>query len=168
MQVKIGAGREIKKLPSYLWDDELVERMTAGQYGPGQGLVVLTNLRLFFLKDGIMSKTTEDFPIDKVSSVQWSSGMLMGTITIFASGNKAEITNVNKSDGKAIVDQIRQRMSGSKVSPASAAVVAAAPIPQAPAVDLIDQLKRLGELRDAGVLTQEEFDSKKADLLSRM
>jgi len=32
----------------------------------------------------------------------------------------------------------------------------------------MDQLKKLGELRDAGVLTPEEFDTKKADLLSRM
>src|SRR5262245_50992559 len=31
--------------------------------------------------------------------------------------------------------------------------------------DVFDQLKKLGELRDAGILTQEEFDAKKAQLL---
>jgi large subunit ribosomal protein L7/L12 len=34
--------------------------------------------------------------------------------------------------------------------------------------DLIDQIKRLGELRDAGLLSDEEFAAKKADLLSRL
>jgi len=34
--------------------------------------------------------------------------------------------------------------------------------------DLLDQLRRLGELRDAGVVTEEEFAAKKADLLSRL
>ncbi len=38
--------------------------------------------------------------------------------------------------------------------------------PQAP--DPIDRLRKLGELRDAGLLTPEEFEAKKADLLSRM
>jgi hypothetical protein len=40
-----------------------------------------------------------------------------------------------------------------------------APRPQA---DPIDQLKRLAELRDAGVLSDEEFETKKAELLARM
>jgi hypothetical protein len=34
--------------------------------------------------------------------------------------------------------------------------------------DPIDQLRRLAELRDAGVVTPDEFEAKKADLLSRL
>jgi Short C-terminal domain len=30
------------------------------------------------------------------------------------------------------------------------------------------QLKQLGELRDAGVLTEQEFDAKKTELLTRL
>ena len=35
------------------------------------------------------------------------------------------------------------------------------------AVDVLDQIKRLGELRASGVLTEAEFDAKKAELLRR-
>jgi hypothetical protein len=35
-------------------------------------------------------------------------------------------------------------------------------------VDLIGQIRQLGELRDAGLLTEEEFAAKKADILSRL
>jgi Short C-terminal domain len=45
---------------------------------------------------------------------------------------------------------------------------AAAPSPQAPptpAADPIEQLTKLGELRDKGVLTEEEFAAQKAKLL---
>src|SRR3954471_5312604 len=42
----------------------------------------------------------------------------------------------------------------------------AAPPPAAPPVDLVDQLRRLGELRDAGILTEEEFAAQKAKLLA--
>ncbi|MEY4489095.1 MAG: hypothetical protein RIQ79_1603 [Verrucomicrobiota bacterium] len=47
------------------------------------------------------------------------------------------------------------------------------PVAPAPAFDqnsasLVQLLEKLGQLRDAGVLTQEEFNAKKADLLSRL
>jgi len=72
MHNKFGAGREIRTLVEHLWEGETVERMTADTYGTGQGLVVLTDRRLLFTKDGVMSQKTEDFPLSKVSSVQWS------------------------------------------------------------------------------------------------
>jgi hypothetical protein len=34
--------------------------------------------------------------------------------------------------------------------------------------DVADQIRKLAELRDAGVLTTAEFDAKKADLLARV
>jgi hypothetical protein len=37
-----------------------------------------------------------------------------------------------------------------------------------PAADIPDQIKKLSDLRDAGVLTAEEFEAKKSQLLDRM
>jgi hypothetical protein len=37
-----------------------------------------------------------------------------------------------------------------------------------PQSDVMEQLRKLGELRDAGVLTEEEFEAKKAVLLHRL
>jgi Short C-terminal domain len=42
---------------------------------------------------------------------------------------------------------------------------AAPPPPAAPADDVYAQLRKLAELKDAGILTEEEFTSKKAQLL---
>lgn len=161
MRVTMGGGREIKRLTGHLWEGETVEQMTTGTYGKGTGLIVLTDRRLLFVQDGFTSKTSEDFPMEKVSSVQWSSGMMLGTIIIFASGNKSEIKNVNKDDGKELVDKVRHRLSA---PPSSAPSPPAATNP----ADPIEQLKRLGELRDAGVVTPEEFEAKKAELLARL
>ena len=47
---------------------------------------------------------------------------------------------------------------------AAAAAVAAAPA--APAVDLVDELKKLGDLKAAGILSDAEFEAAKAKLLS--
>jgi hypothetical protein len=157
MSVKTGGKREINKLDEHLWPDERVSEITTGYYGGGTGLIVLTDRRLFFLKDGWVNKTHEDFPIEKVSSVAFSSGMLLGKIAVFASGNKAEIANVNKQDGKRIVDNMRARLSAPKAETAPAQS-------ESP----LEQLTKLGELRDAGVVTDEEFEAKKAELLKRM
>lgn len=55
-------------------------------------------------------------------------------------------------------------------SAAAAAPAPAAPAPAAAAAggltdEVVDQLKKLGELRDAGILTDEEFSAKKAVIL---
>ncbi|PND49816.1 MULTISPECIES: DUF2510 domain-containing protein [Rhodococcus] len=115
----VGAGRELKNLESHLWEGERVDMLCVGQYGKGQGLLALTDRRLMFVFHGILGQTTEDFPLDKISSIQWGAGMLLGTITIFASGNKAEVKSVAKTDGKALVDRVRALISG-QVSPVPA------------------------------------------------
>jgi hypothetical protein len=71
---------------------------------------------------------------------------------------------VNKDEGKDMVDNVRQRLSAPKPAAASPALNATA----LSAPDIPDQIRKLGELRDSGVLTVEEFESKKAELLSRM
>jgi hypothetical protein len=163
MRVSIGSGREVKKLVEHLWEGEYVEAMTKGAYGRGTGLVVLTDRRLLFIFEGLMGSSSEDFPLDRISSVQWSSGVVLGKIIVFASGNKAEIKNVNKDDGKEITDRIRHRLSAPlPVAPPGASL---APVNTS---DVYDQLRRLGELRDSGVLTPQEFETKKAELLRRL
>jgi hypothetical protein len=164
MKVTLGSKREMKRLPEHLWEGETVAQMTGGTYGNGTGLVVLTDRRLFFFQDGVMSKKSEDFPFAKISSVQWSSGMMFGSIVIFASGNKAEISNVDKKDGKAMVDTVRGMLSAVEASTAAPSSASSS----APAVSLIDQIRQLGELRDAGIVTPEEFEAKKTELLARM
>ncbi|TDE35515.1 hypothetical protein E1289_07690 [Actinomadura sp. 6K520] len=174
MEGRLGANREIRRLAAHLWDGERVELMSAGTYGPGTGLVALTDRRLLFLKDGWTRQITEDFPMEKISSVQWSSGVLQGSLTVFASGNKAEIGNMLKKDGKAIADAIRGRLAdrdAGQAASASAPTPTAEPGPRAVAPagqSPIELLERLGQLREAGVVTDEEFEAKKAEILARL
>jgi hypothetical protein len=165
MQTRVGSGREIKRLVGHLWDDETVERMVGGRYGGGIGLLVLTNRRLIFLKDGVMRQTHEDFPLDRISSVQWSSGMAFGKMQIFVSGNKAEIDNMNKKDGKDLTELLRNHIAPG----GSAGATASAPPPVQPAaapLSVADEIAKLAHLRDSGVLSEDEFAAQKARLLS--
>jgi hypothetical protein len=159
-----------------LWPDEAVLRMATGFYGRGNGLVVLTTRRLMFVLEGLVSHQTEDFPLDKLSSVQWGSGLTMGTNTVYASGTEAEIKNVGKDDGKALVDQVRGMLSGASLAGASTneapSIDPKSALPPPPAAttssDPLEQMRILNQMHDAGFLTEEEFSAKKAEILARM
>lgn len=66
--------------------------------------------------------------------------------------------------GMAMGEAMRQAMSGGQQSQQQQP----APAQSNQQEDVIGLLKQLAELRDAGVITVEEFESKKADLLSRL
>lgn len=167
MASKFGARREIRKLVGYLWEGETVQYLAGGFYGGGLGLVALTDRRLLFLRDGWVNKATEDFPIEKISSVQWRSGFSQGTLTVYASGNKAEIKQIVNGDGSRIAQVIRHRLAPGE-RPADATHVEPTVEFAPTADDPLEALRRLGELRDAGVVTEAEFEAKKAELLRRI
>ena len=112
MSHRMGAGRGIKRLTNYLWEHEQVRLMASGSYGSGTGLIVITDRRLLFVKDGLTSQTSEDVVLERITSVQWSAGMAAGTLTVFASGNRVEIKNLNKMDGKRMAETLRAITSG--------------------------------------------------------
>ncbi|MFF8910180.1 PH domain-containing protein [Streptomyces olivaceoviridis] len=161
-----GAKREIQKLPEVLWEGETVEMLATGLYGKGNGLLAMTNQRLVFYFNGRLSQQVEDFPYSKISSVQWSGGVLMGTLTVFTSGNKAEIKQVPKVQGKALADLLRQRISqGSAPAAAPAAPAASAP---APAQDVATRLATLDQLRAAGAITDAEYQDRRTKILDSL
>ena len=66
----------------------------------------------------------------------------------------------------AIVNEMATRLAGPtpRAEPTPAPTTPPPPSPP-PTADLLDQLERLGRLRDSGVLTEDEFQAQKAGLL---
>ncbi|MDV5145921.1 PH domain-containing protein [Streptomyces sp. SBC-4] len=159
----IGCRREIENLPSVLWEGETVDMLATGLYGGGNGLVALTNLRLIFFKHGIMSQKLEDFPLSNISSVQWSAGMLMGTLSVFSSGNRADIKSVAKGHGEAVSGRLRMLLATAKTQ--AAPVVAAVSAPGG-AQDVASRLATLDQLRVAGAITDVEYQDRRTAILN--
>ena len=156
--------RELRKLPSILGEGEQALNLARGEYDGKEGLLAVTDRRVIFLEEGMIRHRLEDFPYDKISSVQTKTGMRSGELTIFVGGNKATVKDVHpKQRAPEIGDYVRQRVA-SGPAPTPAAEAAQPPAAESP----MDQLKKLADLRDAGVVSEEEFEAKKADLLSRM
>lgn len=156
---KLLGRKEIKELPNILWEDEIVEKMVQGQYNTGIGILVATNKRLLFVDKGLIyGLHVEDFPYDKITSIQYKTGLLYGEIKIFASGNKADIGGIIKKQTRDFAEYVRARISGIKEH-------ASIPENQLSSDDVITQLERLAKLKEQGILSDEEFLSQKNKIL---
>lgn len=156
--IAFGANREIRLLHTYLHTDEKVESMCAGTYGDGRGLVVATNHRVFFVKDGWFKKVTQDFPYHAVSSLEWKSGFFLGDLVIFGDGSAVQIAKLEKKAGSKIAKLIQLRQ-GKKFNLMETNHNVGASSNNND--NILAQLERLQKLKDGGVITQGEFERQK-------
>ena len=155
--------REIGELPKLLWGDERIERLIQGLYNNRYGILVATDRRVLFLDKSMFGgMKVEEFHYDKISSIQHETGFIFGGLTIFTSGNRAEIKQVVKDQIRPFADTVRTFMAKKPGADIPIAPVTATPSPDG---DFISQLERLGKLRVQGVLSEGEFQAQKQKLL---
>lgn len=164
---KSGKKRDIRKLPEYLNSGETVLAMTGGRVGSNQGLLVATDRRALFVSEGIINHSFEDFPYDRITTVTSSTGMLLGKVIVHTGGAARVVDQVVKGEAEAVAAIIRERVEATTRDryPGNSAPIQASS-DQAP-VGIAAELRELAELRDAGVLTPDEFANQKARLLGR-
>lgn len=154
---KLLGRRELKVLHEILWDDETILKIIQGHYNNGFGILVATIRRLVFVDKGMLwGLRVEDFPYDKITSIQYETGIVFGKVTIFASGNKAEITLVNKTQARTFADSVRAYIAEGGRSAAK---------PASQSSDPLERLERLARLRESGHITEQEYLAQKKRLL---
>lgn len=149
--------RELRELPKLLRPGEGVLDVISGNYANQNGLLVATPTRLVFVGKGLLSLKVEEFPYDRITSTQYETGMLLGSLKVFASGNTAEIKNTTKIHTQRFADGLRDRLAAKEAKPTPAAAPAAA--------GTAGEIERLAALHAAGHLTAEEFTAAKRKAL---
>ncbi len=163
---KSSVSRELSLLPNHLRPNERVIHLARGELKGSTGLLAATDLRVIFFDEGWSgTKQLQDFLYEKITSVDSGSGGFgAGKLEILAAGGKVEIKKiVPLKKAEAIAAYVRNRLMQDRATVARPMAKT-----DSPPADLIDQLRRLGELHDAGVLTDEEFARKKASILERI
>jgi hypothetical protein len=105
--------------------------------------------------------------VDGQEAGRVSGGANDGPVAAATSGAKTEVPQDGSEPRSELVEtkRIEQPLGdGAAPAPAPAPVAAAPP----PIANIPEQIKKLAELRDMGVLTVDEFEAKKKELLSRM
>ncbi len=118
------------------------------------GALIATDRRLVFYAKKLTGYDLESFPYSAISSLEISKGMMGSRVAFFASGNKVSIKWIKDAEAlAAVIDATNSRRSAAPAPPAT------------DGLDAVDQIKRLAELRDSGLLTDDEFQAKKTQLL---
>lgn len=154
-------GREILKLPELIKPDETIKFATSGfdDLTHSSVLIVVTNKRILLENKKLFfgSQNTE-IPLEMVNDISYNSGLVMAKVSITSGTKEHKISQITKKVVAQLVDTIRQQTelaNNRNNQPQSQ--------PQAP--NTVEQLKGLKELLDSGILTQEEFDAKKKQIL---
>ena len=161
-----GYNSNLKAVASHLDEGESIvascfgayETKVMGQDSVRNGVFLATEKRVVFFAKKLMGYDLESFRLSKVSAIEMSKGLMGKSIALKMSGNDAKIKWINKGDPEALVNFVREHR-GEK---------SAAPVAAPPADDIPSQIQKLAGLRDAGILTEEEFTTKKAELLAKM
>lgn len=162
---------EREMLHSLVDEGETLEALIGGTYRAEQdtsrfhkheGIAVATNRRVLFVDKGVMgSSEVSEMPYRSIEAVTYSTGAFFAGIQITGRGIASfRIEDIPDKDSvKPFVDCVRGHLE------AAHAPQAAAPQPATAQLSVADEIEKLASLLERGILTQEEFDAKKRQLL---
>jgi Short C-terminal domain len=172
-----------KLLDENLAPGESVRAIIRGQY---DSAAIATERRIFVFKKGwlsgaVMAKKMASWDYRNVTGIQVETGIMGGTFVVQAAGAQATDASYwgsGDNDAAKASNALGLYSTHFEQAREGAAVVreliaafheggAASPTPP-PQPDVFEQIRKLGELRDAGVVTPAEFETKKAELLGRL
>lgn len=144
------------------------------------GQLELTDTHVIIRRKGFMATLSKglagekSIPLDTITSVQFKPGGLMwnGFIKLCYPGSdeiRGGLSEATKDDNAVIFtrgmnaqfEEFRKRLEEARTR----LRLAQAPTPSRSAAE---EIEKLGELRDKGLITDEEFEAKKKELLARM
>jgi hypothetical protein len=149
----------MKQVPRIRWGKEFREEEKRKDADVQDGILVLTNKRIFWLKErGTIKKTFH--PAFFVELKDISSMNMQGTfakrMNILSSHGEAQFRFGGMEKFIEVVSNLRRNMKVESVQQAT------------PTPTPLEELKKLKELLDIGAITQEEYEDKKKKLLQKI
>ncbi len=171
---------EVEKIRDHLLEGERVlvvakqSRFRPGGALSGPNTVFATDRRLLIRNPTMLGlrATIEEIPYDAVTSIKREKGLLSSTLVIrspglselsrlgkgyraWGRGEEGSIDAIPKGKAEKILRIVREGMQRAREGPPEGAYSVA------------DEIRKLAELRDAGIVTEKEFEERKRQLLRR-
>ena len=127
-----------------------------GSTSVSNGVLLATNKRVVFFAKKLTGYDMESFPLENISSIEAGKGMMGHKFSFFASGNKVKMKWIKNGNVEKFLEYVRNNIGKNSSSKS------------APKTDIPTQIRKLAELKEQGILTEEEFKSKKSELLAKM
>ena len=123
--------------------------------------LAVTDRRVIIQTKRLGGYDVQDFAYGLLSACNYAVGAGFTTIELVMPGERVRMTQVLKGEAQRIGPLIRQQMAMAHSAGAPAQ-------PTTGESDPASQLQKLGALHDAGLLTEQEFQAKRAEVISRI
>lgn len=149
--------RQLKALSLTLHDNEKILYLTSTSraLGPVLPIIILcTNYRVLIMQKGLAyGNDIKQIALDKINTIDYHLSALYGTFQIIdGAGKETRIKDVPKKEVVKLVKTIQKAINNYDNSSTQSN-------------NGINDLKQLKELADQGIITQEEFEAKKKQIL---
>lgn len=150
----------IRKDSFALFDSRNVIKMSGS--ATESWIAALTESRILLVNKHLLAGTDcISIPLESVNVVSYQTGVMESSITIMHGVSGIVMEHINKGYAKPFADKANEALKNLSNSRNASAHGNTGNAP----VSVADELVKLKGLLDAGVLTQEEFDTQKAKLL---
>ncbi len=129
------------------------EKGVLGRQHPA--LYIATDRRVILYISKLFGDKLQIFPYANISSIEFQDTFLYGHNILLFVGKKKYTMKFVQENAEQFVQIVQQKI-GKSVDSVN------------PVIDIPDQIRKISELRDKGILTEEEFTSKKQELLMKM
>ena len=116
----------------------------------------VTNKRILMAQKKMIGQTIQTVSWENVNDITFNSGVVFGVITIDTIKETFNVA-IDKISAQKICNRVHEAFEDIRKSAVST--------PTAQAIDTYESVKKLKELLDLGIISQEEFDVKKKELL---
>ncbi len=166
--------REVKYLPNIMIDGEVIRGLTSGYYNKKTILAVCTNRRVIFLDKGMFFGMRQwQLALDRIQSIDGSYMILFGKIRVWDGAAPIQMDMVWAKSIDPFIKAVREsidefrRIAFQELTGAGGRQqVSQQPIIQrASVVDVAEQLEKLIKLKEAGHLTEDEFQQQRRRIL---
>lgn len=129
------------------------EMMGKGKNRQHNGILVVTGERVAFYRKGFLGEVLESIPLHAITSIERKSMLGHQTVHLHTSHDALSFKSFIKAEEDLLVQAVEAGRNLSRT-------------PQP--VNHIESIRQLSELLSAGILTEEEFQAKKTDLLAKL
>lgn len=124
------------------------------------GRLILTDRRICYIRRGIIGEKFESIDLPNVKSIETGYFLKRNSLKLYSTHNDLTFNSFKpKQEFDTIISMIEQRLSAQSDAAVPTGVRDTSPT---------QQLEKLAELHQSGILTEKEFLSKKTEILKRI
>lgn len=155
--------KEVLELPNILDDTEKIHGLCSGLLDGNTWMMVCTNKRLLFLDKGmVFGLKVKEFLLNKINAVSYSKGLLMGKISVSHGSGSFQIEQIEKHVVQQFTDSLTLCIKNAQNPNPQ---IATAPEAEDEELLRIKKIREYKALCDEGIITPEQFEAKKNELL---